>query len=257
MSDVVIFMSDLHIVEGTALELERMLACADTAHDVCPDARKVFIAFGGDGIDGTDIHRQQNAMISISAREQTDNAFRLWKHFLGAVADLFPKAEIVLLWVGGNHGRTSHSAHPTNNWDIELGVRIRDWVYQRELPIYVNVREKGWHLKFQLNETVFYMIHKIGGKPTHLETNARKGVVYERLMQHKADVVLLGHYHRGTHHTHQNGTLRLVVNGSLTECEPFYREENGYWSRPGQAIIVVPDEGLPMEEDVHWARFDR
>jgi len=254
---LVIFLSDLHIIEGTEDEEQRLLDIVDDAAHIESAPPIVHVAVGGDCIEGTDIHRQQNAMVHIPAREQVNNALRLFKKFILKLRKAFPNAQIIITWVGGNHGRTSHTAHPSNNWDIELGQRLANWVYDREMPdIVVRVQTRAWHAKFQVHHTVFYMIHKIGGKPTHLETNARKGVIYERLMQHKADVVLLGHYHRGTHHCHQNGTLKLVVNGAFSECEPFYREENGYWSRPGQAIIMVPEEGVPMEEDVHWARWD-
>lgn len=254
MPTPVIFLSDLHIMEGNDQELDRMLAVAQAAIDISgKPGGDCYVAVGGDCIEGTDIHPQQNAMVHISAREQTDNALRLFKRFTRRLEDHF--GFVQYRWVGGNHGRTSRTAHPTNNWDIEIGTRLADWAEERSGGVAVVVKAHSWHDIFDVKDARFYMIHKVRSMPTHLETNARKGVVYERLLRHKCDVFLLGHFHRGTHHSHQDGTLRLVVNGALSSCEPFYAEEGGYWSRPSQCVIAVPDAGPPMDEDVHWVRW--
>jgi hypothetical protein len=107
-----------------------------------------------------------------------------------------------------------------------------------------------------VHQTKFYLIHRVRQYVLSLGTNAKVGALMRRLDQHQADVMLLGHFHQGSHHGLENRRLKLVINGALGGSEPFYAEEHGYWNQPAQAVIHVPQKGKPTLDDVIWVRWD-
>lgn len=241
----VLFLSDLHIVDE-----DQCAKIATLAPRLPKGLLSLTVFLGGDLTAGSGIHPRQDAMLQLSAEEQSNLCVRkALKPLLKRLCKRYDH-NVEVVCILGNHGRTSRYNRPEDNWDLNIGERILD---ADICP--TRVVKDAPHAIFTVGSTRFYGIHRTRRADTHLESNAKKGMVYERLMRHKADVFLLAHFHHGKHHGDQEGNLRLVVNGHLADPEPFYDEENSYWTRPSQAFIRVPERGLPTVDDVMWLRW--
>jgi hypothetical protein len=254
---IVLFLSDLHIgqrhdVFDPKVARERILGIPDSLPQKAPE--RLVLAVGGDVIDGSNIYPRHNAMISLSAREQADMAVEIFTLLLEKLKKRWPKLVIEIIWVLGNHGRAGVADKYDNNWDIEVGQRVKE-LFKKDPRVQMKVHKRQPHAIFKVGATRFYMIHRTTRADCHLTTNARKGAIYRRLMHHKCDVFLLAHFHRGEHHCDEDGTLRLVVNGALGGSDPFYAEQNGYWSPPGQAVICVDKKEECKSDSVQWLRW--
>jgi predicted phosphodiesterase len=254
---IVLFLSDLHIGQHhdkftPTIARERILSIPDSLPKEAP--KRLVLAVGGDVIDGSGIYLRHNAMITTSAREQADLAVELFTLLLEKLKEKWKGVTIEIIWILGNHGRVSRRAKYDDNWDIDVGVRIKE-LYKKDARVSMKVQKRQPHAIFKVGATKFYMLHRTSRCDVHLSTNARKGIIYQRLLHHGCDIFLLGHFHRGTAHCDDSGPLRLVVNGALGGSDPFYAEENGYWNPPGQAVIYVDEKEKPTADSVQWLRW--
>jgi len=254
---MVLFLSDLHVGQhheefNPKIARQRICSIVGKLPKEAPET--LVVAFGGDIIEGSDIYLRQNAMIQFGARQQSELAEELLTICLDGICEKYSKSNVIVRWVAGNHGRTSLRSAYDDNWDIVIGRHLKE-AFKKQARMKFTVQTNQPHDKFKVNGCRFYMIHKTARRDIHLETNARKGVILERLSHHKSDVMLLGHYHVGKASADVDDNLRLVVNGALGGSDPFYSEEGGFFSPPKQALIQVPKGRLPRLDDVQWLRW--
>lgn len=164
-------------------------------HTIEVDADELVIALGGDMVEGEGlIYRSQAWNIEAVLIDQVKEITVSFWEFLMMIKAIFKEHKknipMRIICVRGNHGENKGSDR--TNWDsvfywnLQLASKVSN---DKSISIvcsdddFANFSVKGWN---------YHLRHKL---PALSLSNATRGVILGHAQNHKADVMLTGHWH--------------------------------------------------------------
>ncbi len=208
---------------------------------------ELVIFLNGDLVQGV-IHDQEDA---AEMTTQFARALNIYVQGITYVAQFYNKVRVVC--TTGNHGRFMHKSNKgrvvSKKWDgfhtmLYIGIRAALRGYKNvsiEIPVtpYASVDILGHHFFVVHGDTVL----SVGNvsKSINMSSIAAQVNDINSALDRKVRVLLVGHVHKATYQTLDNGT-DLVINGCLSGTDPFAQSIGILHNHPIQQMFECTRE---------------
>lgn len=225
------------------------------------DETELVLVLNGDILAGV-IHNQEHVVDRMST--QFSSALRILAQGISFLAQHFPAIRVVC--TTGNHDRRMHKSDKgrasCDKWDsfsTDLYVSLRERFRDHESINFI-IPATPYAL-FQVQGHNFFVTHgdtviNIGNVSRKIEFKNLKDQINDIsiALNMKLDVVMVGHVHKQTYQTLDNGT-ELLINNSLSGADPFAQSIGIIKGVKSQQLIeVTPD--FPVG-DLRSVRLDK
>lgn len=211
------------------------------------DQSELVLFLNGDLVQGV-IHDQEDA---AEMTTQFARALAIYVQGISYVAGCYRKVRVIC--TPGNHGRFMHKSNKgrvvSKKWDgfhtmLHIGIRTALASYKNvsvEIPAtpYASVDILGHHFFAVHGDTVL----SVG----NVSQSINMGNIASRVndinsaLDRKVKVLLVGHVHKATYQTLDNGT-ELVINGCLSGTDPFAQSIGILHNHPIQQMFECTPE---------------